>query len=68
MLRLRAAQQQIQELQQQLATLADACLQHDARVVELEAKLVELEPYRSFVEQVRQRVRLEEHGNEASHS
>jgi len=66
-MRLREAQQQIQELQQQLETLADACLQRDARVVEVEAKLAELEPYRNFVEQVRQRVRQEEHGNEASH-
>ncbi|MBO0784371.1 MAG: hypothetical protein J2P37_36675 [Ktedonobacteraceae bacterium] len=45
--------------------LADACLQRDARVVELEAKLAELEPYKTFVEQVRQRVRQEEHGNDA---
>ncbi len=36
--------------------LADAYLQRAARVVELEAKLAEREPYRSFVEQVRQRV------------
>ncbi|HZR44222.1 MAG TPA: hypothetical protein VFB12_29185 [Ktedonobacteraceae bacterium] len=60
-MRLREAQQAIEDLQQQLATLADACLQRDARVVELEAKLAELEPYRSFVEQVRLRVRREEH-------
>jgi hypothetical protein len=39
--------------ERQLATLADACLQRDARVVELEAKLIALEPYRNFVEQVR---------------
>src|SRR6266496_5824846 len=54
--RLREAQQQIQELQQQLSVLADACLQRNRRIVELEAKLAELEPYRSFVEQVRQRI------------
>jgi hypothetical protein len=60
-LRLREAQQHIQDLERQLATLADACLQRDARVVELEVKLAELEPYRNFVEQVRNRVRQEEH-------
>jgi predicted nuclease with TOPRIM domain len=62
--RLREAQQHIQDLERQLATLADACLQRDAHVVELEAKLAELEPYRNFVEQVRLRVRQEEHGSE----
>jgi vacuolar-type H+-ATPase subunit D/Vma8 len=56
-MRFREAQQQIQTLERQLGTLAEACLQRDARVVELEAKLAELEPYRSFVEQVRQRIR-----------
>jgi hypothetical protein len=64
-LRLRDAQQQIQELQQHQAVLADACLQRDAQVVELEAKLAELEPYRAFVEQVRQRVRREEYSNDS---
>jgi hypothetical protein len=63
-MRLRGAQQHVQDLERQLATLADACLQRDARVVELEAKLVELEPYRNFVEQVRSRVRQEEHEGE----
>ncbi len=62
--RLREAQQQIQIMEQQLAILADACLQRDARVVEVEAKLAELEPYRAFVEQVRQRVQREEYGND----
>jgi hypothetical protein len=62
--RLREAQQRIQDLERQLATLADACLQRNARVVELEAKLTELEPYRSFVEQVRNRVRQEEYESE----
>jgi hypothetical protein len=66
--RLREAQQRILDLEQQQATLADACLQRDRRVVELEAKLAELEPYRAFVEQVRLRVQQEEHGNDASHS
>jgi hypothetical protein len=60
--RLREAQQRILTLEQQQATLADACLQRDARVAEVEAKLAELEPYRDFVERVRQRVRQEEHG------
>ncbi len=60
--RMREAQQHILTLEQQQATLVDACLQRDARVAELEAKLTELEPYRSFVEQVRVRVRQEEHG------
>jgi len=63
--RLRGAQQQIQDLEQQLVILAGACLQRDARVAELEAKLVELEPYRTFVEQVRQRVRREEYSNDS---
>ncbi len=59
--RLREAELQIQDLERQLATLADACLQRDARVVELETKLAELEPYRSFVEQIRLRVQQEEY-------
>ncbi len=59
--RLHAAQQQIQHLEQQLATLADACLQRDVRVAKLEAQVTELEPYRTFVEQVRQRVQREEY-------
>jgi hypothetical protein len=63
-LRLREALQRIQDLEQQIVTLADACLQRDARAVELEAKLAELEPYRNFVEQVRSRVRQEEHEDE----
>ncbi len=59
--RLREAQQQIQDLERQLATLADTYLQRDAQMAVLEAKLAELEPYRNFVEQVRQRMRQEEH-------
>jgi hypothetical protein len=62
--RLREAQQQIQDLERQLATLADTYLRRDARITVLEAKLAELEPYRNFVEQVRQRVRQEEHEGE----
>lgn len=60
---LRDAMQQLQSQERQLATLADTCLQRDERVAELEAKLTELEPYRSFVEQVRLRVQQEEHGD-----
>jgi hypothetical protein len=62
--RLRDAMQQLQLQERQLATLSDACLQRDAHVAELEAKLAELEPYRSFVEHVRQRMRQEEHESE----
>ncbi len=62
--RLRAAQQQLEDLERQLATLAETCLRRDAQMAVLEAKLAELEPYRNFVEQVRQRVRREEHEGE----
>jgi vacuolar-type H+-ATPase subunit E/Vma4 len=62
--RVRAAQQQLRDLERQLATLAETCLQRDAQMAALEAKLAELEPYRNFVEQVRQRVRQEEHEGE----
>jgi len=62
--RLREAQQQIQDLERQLATLADTYLQRAAQMAVLEAKLAELEPYRNFVEQVRQRVRQQEHEGE----
>jgi hypothetical protein len=48
-------------MEQQLAILADTCLQRDVRVVELETKLAELEPYRSFVEQILLRVQQEEY-------
>ncbi len=63
-LRLREAQQQIHNMERQLAILADACLQRDMRVAEVEAKLAELKPYRNFVEQVRQRVQREAYGND----
>jgi hypothetical protein len=56
-MRLREAKQHIQDLEQQLATLADACLQRDALVVEVE-------PYRSFVEQGRLRMQQVEHGSD----
>lgn len=62
--RLRAAQQQLQDLERQLATLAETRLRRDAQMAVLEAKLAELEPYRNFVEQVRQRVQKEEHEGE----
>jgi len=62
--RLRVAQQQLQDLERQLATLAETCLRRDTQMALLEAKLAELEPYRNFVEQVRQRVRQEEHEDE----
>ncbi|WP_201372780.1 hypothetical protein [Ktedonobacter robiniae] len=66
--RLRKAESTIQDLEYQLSTLADAYLLRETRVSELEAKLATLEPYKAFVEQVRQRVRQEEHGNDISHS
>jgi len=61
--RLRSAQQQILEQQQQMALLAENSVVLGARIAELEAKLAELEPYRTFVERIRSRVRQEEHGN-----
>lgn len=62
--RLREMQQQLQRQERQLAVLADGCLQRDARVAELEARLAELEPYRDFVEQIRQRIQREEYRND----
>ncbi|HEU5382929.1 MAG TPA: hypothetical protein VFV38_46570 [Ktedonobacteraceae bacterium] len=64
-LRLRETQQQLQQMSQQLAVLANTCLQRDMRVAELEAKLAELEPYRNFVEQIRLRIQHEEHDGPA---
>ncbi len=61
--RLRLAQQQLLETQQQQAALVGARLKQEARITELEAKLAVLEPYRTFVEQIRQRIRHEEHGS-----
>ena len=66
--RLREAQQRMLDLEQQQAQLVDACLQREARMVELETRLAELEPYRNFVEQVRQRIQQEEHGSDTSHT
>jgi uncharacterized protein involved in exopolysaccharide biosynthesis len=64
--RLREAERTIQQLEQQLAHVTNEYLEQDACIVELKAKLTELEPYRTFVEQVRQRVRDEEHGGSTS--
>jgi hypothetical protein len=62
--RLRVAQQKLHDLERRFAVLAETRLQRDAQIAALEAKLAELEPYRNFVEQVRQRVRQEEHEGE----
>lgn len=59
--RLRSAQQQLQEVRQQQAILVEARLRQEARIAELEAKLAELEPYRTFVEQIRKKIRQEEY-------
>jgi hypothetical protein len=61
--RLRTAQQQLQVVEQQHCVLAAAYLERETRIVELEAQLSELEPYRAFVEQIRSRIRQEEHGD-----
>lgn len=58
--RLRAAMQHIQHLEQQQATLLETYLQKESHLQELEAQLAELEPYRSFVEELRTRIRREE--------
>jgi hypothetical protein len=58
-------QQQIQALERQLATLAEACLQRDAHVTELKAKLAVIGLYRDFVEQIRLRIQHEEHDGQA---
>lgn len=60
--RLRTAQQQLLEAQQQQAALIEASLRRDARIAELEARLAELEPYRTFVEQMRTQMQREEQG------
>jgi hypothetical protein len=62
--RVRTNQHQLRDLERQLATLTETCLQRDAQMAALEARLAELEPYRNFVEQVRQRMRQEEHEGE----
>ena len=60
--RLRLAQQQLLEAQQNQATLVEARLQQEAKIAELEAKLAVLEPYRTFVEHMRAQMRREEQG------
>ncbi len=59
--RLRTAQQQLLEVQRQQAVLVEASVKREARIAELESRLAELEPYRTFVEQVRQKMRREEY-------
>ncbi len=63
--RLRTAQQQLQTIEQQYSVLAAAYLERETRIAELETQLAELEPYRTFVEQVRSRIRQEEHGSDS---
>ncbi len=60
--RLRAALQHVQELQQQLAAIVDAGMKREARIAELEASLAQLEPYRAFIEQWRAQMHREEQG------
>ncbi len=48
--------------QKQQAVLVEARLKQEARIAELEAKLAVLEPYRTFVEQVRRDMQSKEHG------
>lgn len=60
--RLRAVQQQLQEVRQQQAALVEARLKQEARIAELEAKLAILEPYRTFVMQMRAQMQREEQG------
>jgi hypothetical protein len=60
--RLRAAQQQLLEVQQQQAVLVEARLKQETRIAELEARLAVLEPYRTFVEQMRVQMQREEQG------
>ena len=60
--RLRKAQQQLLEVQQQFAVQAEAGVRPEARIAELEARLAELEPYRTFVEHMRAQMQREERG------
>lgn len=60
--RLRAAQQHVQELQQQLAVTVDSGMKREARIAELESRLAQLEPYRAFIEQWRAQMHREEQG------
>src|SRR5437763_13427723 len=47
--RLRSAQQQLLEAQQQQAVQVESRLKQEAKIAELEARLAGLEPYRTFV-------------------
>ena len=60
--RLRSVQQQLLEVQQNQAALVEARLQQEVRIAELEAKLTVLEPYRTFVMQMRAQMQREEQG------
>ncbi len=60
--RLRSAQQQLQDAQKQQAVLVEARLKQEARIAELEARLAVLEPYRTFVMQMRAQMQREERG------
>ncbi len=60
--RLRSAQQQLLDMQQQQASLVETRLKQEARIAELEAKLAVLEPYRTFVMQMRAQMQREENG------
>jgi hypothetical protein len=60
--RYRAAQQRVQELQQQLAVSVDAAMKREARIAQLEANVAQLEPYQLYVEQLRAQMQREEQG------
>lgn len=60
--RLHSTQQQLLEAQQNQSALVEARLQQEARIAELEAKLAVLEPYRTFVIQMRAQMQREEQG------
>lgn len=60
--RLRAVQQLLLEVQQQETAMVEARLKQEARIAELEAKLAILEPYRTFVMQMRAQMQREEQG------
>jgi len=60
--RLYSVQQQLLEAQQQQMTVIEAALKQEAKIAELEAKLATLEPYSTFMEQMRAQVQREEQG------